>query len=708
MKHGKWLASWVAIAATFLIAWMQMSLIALAEGKPATSATIQANKQVLQDLPFDDIEDFLLTRKGFIDKLDPVLIPPDTGAIWDLEQFQFLLGGESVPSNPRNLPDAPNTVNPSLWRQAQLNMQHGLYEVVPGIYQLRGYDVSVMSLVEGDTGWIVIDPYTTNETAHAALDLANANISQMDLPRHPHRLVPLPISAVIYTHIHADHFGGVEGIVNIDDVKSASNSEGISIYAPEGFVEEATSEKTLGGNAMGRRSSYMYGSLLPKGPKEMVDTGLGKGTPNGTISLIAPTDLISYTGQTINVDGIDIVFQYVPDTEAPVEMMFYFPEFHALCTAEDATHTMHNLYTLRGAPVRDGLAWAKYLNETISLFGDDVEVVFASHHWPIWDKGDTDENEVVEYLKKQRDLYKYIHDQTLHLANEGYTMLEIAEMLELPDSLAIEWYNRGYYGSLNHDVKAVYQKYLGWFDGNPAHLYSLPPEQAGAKYIEYMGGPEVAIQQAQADFDNGEYRWVAQVMSDLVFGFCKNNLPPYPNLLPLDRLSKNCFDATQLEADALEQLGYQTESGPWRNIFLTGTKELREGVPGQEQGTTSSAFTDFVVGPMSSDLFFDGLSVLLDGPAAANYQYTFNLIFPDRDERYLLEVTNGVLNYTSDKLTVNPNTTIVINRSDLEALILEEKEISEVDFSYGGELQDFRDFLSLLDEFKSLFNIVLP
>jgi len=333
----------VAIAATFLIAWMQIPPDALAEGKLPTWATIRANKQVLEDLPFDDIEDFKRTRKGFIDKLAaPVLIPPaldpSPGTIWNLEQYQFLLGDESVPSNPRNLPEAPNTVNPSLWRMAQLNMQHGLYEVVPGIYQLRGYDVSVMTLVEGDTGWIVIDPYTNNETAKVALDLANANITKMGLLRHPDLEEPLPISAVIYTHIHADHFGGIEGIVNIDDVKSASNSEGISIYAPEGFVEEATSEKTLGGNAMGRRSSYMYGSLLPKGPKEMVDTGLGKGAPQGTISLITPTDLISYTGQTIKVDGIDIVFQYVLDTEAPVEMMFYFPERKSIawghCTSE--------------------------------------------------------------------------------------------------------------------------------------------------------------------------------------------------------------------------------------------------------------------------------------------------------------------------------------------------------------------------------------
>ncbi|WAN69367.1 MBL fold metallo-hydrolase [Moorena producens JHB] len=711
-KPWKWLGSLVAIVATFVIAWMQMSPIAIADSKLATEATKDANKQVCSDLPFtDDTEDFYLAKKGFIDKLaDPVVITKESGTVWNLEQYNFLLGDETVPCSPENLPPDPDTVNPSLWRMAQLNMQHGLYEVVPGIYQLRGYDLAEITLVEGDTGWIVIDPLTSQETAKAALELANNNISNINsqdvdhkLPRHPDRTDPLPVSAVIYTHSHVDHYAGIQGIVTPEEIKSINNPEGIPIYAPEGFLEEAVSENVFAGNVMSRRASYMYGNLLPKGETGQVDGGLGKTTSAGTTSLIAPTDIIDHTGQKIKVDGINIIFQNVPGSEAPAEMMFYFPEFHALCAAEDATHTMHNLYTLRGAKVRDALGWANYLSQTIELFGDDVKVVFASHHWPTWDKDSTSENEVVEYLKKQRDLYKYIHDQTLHLANQGYTMLEIAEMLELPRSLATEWYNRGYYGSLNHNVKAVYQYYLGWFDGNPAHLYSLPPEQTGAKYIEYMGGPGQAIKLAKGDFDKGEYRWVAQVMSDVVFGTCKDNLPPYDSTTPSNQ---DCFDATQLEADALEQLGYQAESGPWRNFFLTGAQELRDGV--NKNIPTPASGSGDTIRAMTTDLLFDSLAIRLKGLEAAQNQYTFNMIFPDINEEYLLSVENGVLTYTADKVSVKPNTTIIINRSDLDDVILGETDITEVDFSYGGELEDFKNFLSLLDDFEFWFNIVLP
>ncbi|MEB3279753.1 MAG: alkyl sulfatase dimerization domain-containing protein [Lyngbya sp.] len=709
MKCIKSPSNWLAVFAAVLIAWMQMSpAAALAASNGAEPTTVEANAQVLNDLPFENTEDFSLATKGFIGKLnDPVLIPEESGSIWNLDQYKFLLGTESVPSTPENLPEAPDTVNPSLWRVSQINMQHGLYEVVPGIYQLRGYDLAVMTLVEGDTGWIVIDPLTSNETAKAALDLANANINNpqgtMDLPKHPRRRPgkALPVSAVIYTHSHVDHFAGVKGIVNPEDVKSDKNPNGVSIYAPEGFLEEAVSENVFAGNVMSRRASYMYGNLIDKSETGQVDGGLGKTTSTGTISLIPPTDIIRRTEKKITADGIDIVFQNVPGSEAPAEMMFYFPEFHALCASEDATHTLHNLYTLRGAKVRDSIAWANYLSETIKLFGDDVKVVFASHHWPTWDKDETPENEVVEYLKKQRDLYKYIHDQTLRLANKGYTMLEIAEMLQLPDSLAKEWYNRGYYGSLNHDVKAVYQYYLGWFDGNPAHLYSLPPEGAGAKYIEYMGGPAVAIEKAKTDYANGEYRWVAQVMSDVVFGFCKDNLPPY-----IDPGFTTCYYATQLEADALEQLGYQAESGPWRNFFLGGAKELRDGV--NTNVATPATGSPDILHSMTSDLLFDYLAIRLNGPEAAKHEYTFNMIFPDINEQYLLSVENGVLTYTEDKLSVTPNTTIIINRSDLDDVILGEKEISDVDFSSGGNIQDFKDFLALLDDFEFWFNVVLP
>ncbi|NEQ36770.1 MAG: MBL fold metallo-hydrolase [Okeania sp. SIO3I5] len=706
MKCRKSPTNWLAVFAAFLIAWMQMSPTALA-ANPASQATKDIHDQVLLDLPFENIEDFDLATRGFIARLEPPIIEVIEGEendrpAWDLEPYNFLLDGQTVPSSPDDLPEAPYTVNPSLWRISQLNMQHGLYEVVPGIYQVRGYDLSVMTLVEGHTGWILIDPLTSKETAKAALDLANANIANMQLPRHPRRTKPLPVSAVIYTHSHVDHFAGVQGVIAPEDVKSEDNPDGVPIYAPEGFLEEAVSENVFVGDAMSRRGSYMYGTLLPKGIDGQVDSGLGKTTSSGQFTLIAPTDIIDGTMEDLPpVDGIRIQFQNVPGSEAPAEIMFYFPEFHALCASEDATHTLHNLYTLRGAKVRDSLAWANYLSETIELFGDDVEVVFASHHWPTWDEPGTPENEVVEYLKKQRDLYKYIHDQTLHQANKGYTMLEIAEDFKLPDSLANEWYNRGYYGSINHNVKAVYQRYLGWFDGNPAHLHSLPPEQAGAKYIEYMGGPAVAIEKAETDYENGKYRWVAQVMSDLVFGFCKDN-----------DIDLDCLDAKQLEADALEQMGYQAESGPWRNFFLTGAQELRDGV--NTRLPVPDVISAEVIHSMTSDLIFDYLAIKLDGWEAAKNEegYKFNVIFPDTSENYLLSVENGVLTYTNGKLIGNPNTTIFINRTDLDDVILGDKEISEVVLSHGGELQDFQDFWSLLDldlePSEFWFNIVLP
>ncbi|MDJ0620461.1 MAG: alkyl sulfatase dimerization domain-containing protein [Calothrix sp. MO_192.B10] len=771
--------------------------------KDATELTTEVNGAVSLDLPFENTDDFDFATRGFIDKLPDTWKIPEDGSIWNLEQYQFLLDKDGtvaeIPTGEEKqdqLPLAPASVNPSLWRISQLNMQHGLYEVKPGIYQLRGYDLAEMTLVEGDNGWILIDPLTSNETAEAALLLANRNIGKeagvnttsMVLPKHKDldfldfTYDPdldkdeieqikefFPVSAVIYTHSHVDHYAGVEGIIDAADVKSESNPGGVPVYAPEGFFEEAISENVLAGNVMTRRASYMYGNLILKDKKGQVDGGLGKTTSAGTSSLIAPTDIIDTTGEKVTVDGVDIIFQNVPGSEAPAEMMFYFPEYHALCASEDATHTMHNLYTLRGAKVRDPLGWSKYLSETIELFGDNVEVVFASHHWPTWDNPDTeDKNEVVEYLKKQRDLYKYIHDQTLRLANEGQTMLEIAEELQLPDSLAKEWYNRGYYGTLNHNVKAVYQRYLGWFDGNPANLYMLPPEKSGYKYIDYMGGPEIAITKAQEEFNNVKtetdtdkdqgidtYRWVAKVMSDVVFGYCKGIDPPF-NSSPA-----YCQAAQRLEADALEQLGYMSESGPWRNFFLTGAQELRIGVLDNINAPQAPNLDNLHA--MTSEMLFDYMSIRLNGPEAAKKEeenlegYTFNIIFPDVNEEYLLSVENGVLNY-KDKLEVDPTTTIIINRPEFDSLIFGSKQIpplnptsaankavqqlmcspaqtsrdggqkyvcttmgdtSEpkvgddgdsqyVNFTYSGDLNAFEDFLGLLDNFEFWFNIVLP
>ena len=772
MKHWKLLKGLVALVAILVISYTQMSstialtaaikdaecsnrssTIALtADIKDAECSTKKANQQVLKDLPFKNTEDFDLATKGFIAKLsDPVLIPPDgepekIGKIWNLDQYQFLLENERVPSKPKKLPAAPNTVNPSLWRNAQLNMQHGLYKVKPGIYQIRGYDLAEITLVEGKNGWIVIDPLTSNETATAAMDLVDRNMENMELQKHSGQTDPLPVSAIIYTHSHIDHYAGVQGLFD-RDAKPIQPSE-IPIYAPEGFLEEAVSENVLAGNVMSRRASYMYGNLIDKKETGQVDGGLGKTTSAGTVSLFAPTRIISTdaiydaetgeeildtgdaeTGKDISdkdekkkfpkttIDGVKIQFQNVPGSEAPAEMLFYFPDFQALCVSEDATHTMHNLYTLRGAKVRDAIGWAKYLNEAINEFGDNIDVVFASHHWPTWDKDETpDNNEAVEYLKKQRDLYKYIHDQTLRFANQGYTMLEIAEMLELPKSLSEEWYNRGYYGTLNHNVKAVYQRYLGWFDGNPAHLYSLPPEDAGAKYVEYIGGARAAIDKAKEDFTNGEYRWVAQVMSDVVFGTCKGNLPPYKDKR-YDEDKQNCINATRLEADALEQLGYQAESAPWRNFFLTGAQELRNGVPKDKAHDSEISNT---IDAMTSDLLFDYMAIRLDGVKAEHLKkYTFRIKFPHIDEQYLLSVENSVLNYTKEdynqeydrnyRASTKPDTTIEIERNDFNEIIRTEKFEDLINYVPPEDAEKFREFVNLLDKnIPFWFNIVLP
>ena len=377
---------------------------------------------------------------------------------------------------------APATVNPSLWRQAQLNMNNGLYQVAERIYQVRGFDLSNMDIIEGNTGIIIIDPLISKETAKAALDLYYQHRPQK------------PVVAVIYTHSHVDHYGGVRGVTTLEDVKAGK----VKILAPQGFMEAAISENVYAGNAMSRRAIYMYGALLAKGEKGQVDGALGKTVSLGEITLIPPTDLITKTGETRNIDGVDIEFQMAKDTEAPAEMLMYFPQFKALCAAEDATHTLHNLYTLRGAQVRDAAAWWKVLNTAIENFGDKATVIFAQHHWPVW--GQTN---IVDFLEKQRDLYKYIHDQSLHLMNQGYTMTEVGNMLSLPPSLSDEWYNRGYYGSVSHDGKAVYQRYLGWYDSNPAHLDELSPAEAGKKYVEFMGGAAAVIAKAQQSYDKG-------------------------------------------------------------------------------------------------------------------------------------------------------------------------------------------------------------
>lgn len=628
--------------------------------KPATEETKQANAAVLQKLPFTDKTDFENANKGFIAALSDMNIKnADGDVIWSLDQYKFLEDE-----------NAPDTVNPSLWRVARLNMTNGLFKVTDRIYQIRGFDLSNMSIIEGDTGLIIVDPLISTEVAKAGLDLY-----------YQHR-PKKPVVAVMYTHSHVDHYGGVRGVVDEADV----NSGKVKILAPDGFLEEAVSENVFAGNAMSRRALYMYGALLPKGVDGQLDGGLGKTTSVGTVTLIPPTDTIKTTGEKMTVDGIEMEFQMAPGTEAPAEMLTYFPQFKALLTAEDATHTLHNLYTLRGAQVRDASKWWKALNETIEMFGPRTEVVFASHHWPTWGN-----DNIIPYLKSQRDLYKYIHDQSLRLLNSGYTMTEVAEMMSLPESLDQKWYNRGYYGTVNHDSKAVYQRYLGWYDSNPATLWALPPEEASKKYVEFMGGPAAVMEKAKESFAAGDYRWTAMVVNHVVFADPNNK------------------EARDLQADALEQLGYQAESGPWRNEYLMGAYELRNGVPDIAGAQTASPDT---IRAMSMEMLLDYMGMRIDGPKAAGKKIGINWVLPDTNQKYAVELENSVLIYSDGTQLPNPDATLTLSRASMDNIMLGQttmaKEIENGNATVDGSQEKLNELLSLIVTFPPLFNIVTP
>jgi len=611
-------------------------------------------------LDYSDKQDFEDASRGFIARLEPATVTKTDGSpVWDLTSYAFL--------EPEA---APATVNPSLWRQARLNMQHGLFKVADRIYQVRGMDLSVISFIEGDTGWIVIDPLVTAEVAAASLQLALEHVARR------------PVVAVIYTHSHVDHWGGVKGVTTQEDVDAGR----CQIIAPEGFVEAAISENVYAGNAMSRRASYMYGNLLPKDDKGQVDAGLGKTTSSGMVTLIQPTHLVDRTGETLTIDGVDIEFQLTPGAEAPSEFNFYFPQFRALCMAENCTHTLHNLYTLRGAEVRDSLAWAKYMNEAIELYADRTDVLFASHHWPAWGT----EN-CRELMKSQRDMYRYLHDQTLHLANQGFTSLEIAEMMKLPAGLDRAWHNRGYYGSISHDVKGVYQKYLGFFDGNPANLHPLPPVESGKKYVELAGGADALLAKGREAFDRGEYRWTAQLVNHLVFA------------------DEDNAAARELQADALEQLGYQSESGPWRNFYLTGAKELRDGV---SQVATPSTTSPDVVAAMSAEMILDFMAIRLSGERAAEANLAFDLVLTDDGTDYAVEIANGVLNYTEGRQAVGAKSKLTTTRMGLAALLggaeIANQVLESGAVEVDGDRKAVSELLGMLDEFKFWFNIVTP
>ncbi|AFM19636.1 alkyl sulfatase-like hydrolase [Mycolicibacterium chubuense NBB4] len=560
------------------------------EHKPPTATIESAHRAHLGELPFDDTRDFTNADRGFIAALQPCVITAADGrVVWDNDVYSFLSG------------DAPASVHPSLWRQSTLAAKQGLYEVVEGIYQVRGFDLSNITFVEGDTGVIVIDPLVSTEVAAAALALYREHRGNRT------------VNAVIYTHSHVDHFGGVLGVTTQADVDAGR----VAVLAPEGFTQHAVQENVYAGTAMARRAGYMYGAVLERGPQGQVGCGLGQTPSTGEVAIIVPTVDIRRTGETHTIDGVEIEFQMAPGTEAPAEMHFYFPRYRALCMAENATHNLHNLLTLRGALVRDPHGWAGYLTEAIDTFADRADVVFASHHWPTWGA-----DEIVEFLSLQRDLYAYLHDQTLRQLNQGFTGIEIAETFAMPPALERAWHARGYYGSVSHNVKAIYQRYMGWFDGNPARLWPHPPEAIGPRYVAAMGGIDRVIELAQQAFGDGDFRWAATLLDHAVF------------------TDENHGPARQLYADTLEQLAYGSETATWRNFFLAGATELRDGNFGTPTTTSTT-----MAAQLSPEQMFDVLAISVNGPRAWDLDLALDVTFGDIATNYRLTLRNGVLVY---------------------------------------------------------------
>jgi alkyl sulfatase BDS1-like metallo-beta-lactamase superfamily hydrolase len=625
-----------------------------------SNATEQTRRNILtgaERLPMADTQDFADAERGSIGRSAlRQILGSDGHVVWDLDAYRFL----DAP--------VPDTATPSLWRQSQLCAKDGLFEVRPGIYQVRGFDLSNVSFIEGIAGVIVVDPLTVRETAAAAFELYTSHRGRR------------PVAAVIYSHSHIDHFGGVKGIVSEQDVISA----GIPVIAPAGFMEHAVAENIFTGTAMARRAGYMYGAALRRGPDAQIGAGLGQTVPRGETTLIAPTLEITHTGQELTIDGVRLQFQVTPGTEAPAEMNFYFPDLRALCTAENTSHTLHNILTIRGAVVRDAHAWAHYLSETIGLWGDKLDVVFASHHWPTWDQ-----ERAVEFLSLQRDLYLYLHDQTLRLINQGYVGEEIAEQLQLPPALEAAWHAHGYYGSISHNVKAIYQRYLGWYDGNPAHLWKHPPVEAARRYVAAMGGTAAAVQQARRAYREGDYRWVVELLNHVLFA------------------DEAQADARELQANAFEQLGFGAENGTWRNAFLAGAEELRRGAFG-----TPTAASDDVIGALTVPQVFSGIAIRVDGPRAWSESLSICWVITDDGATYLTELRNGVF---SHRAVANPAagiTVFTLSRKALIGLVTGSLDPAQVIASgtvtVSGDASVVARLVGLLAPVDSNFAIVTP
>jgi alkyl sulfatase BDS1-like metallo-beta-lactamase superfamily hydrolase len=629
----------------------------MASPSRASDTTRQRIAAAADRLPLHDRQDFADAERGFVARGDNRQITAADGrVVWDLDAYTFLDG------------PSPDTVNPSLWRQSQLLTKDGLFEVVPGIYQVRGYDLSVMSVIEGDTGVIVVDPLISKETAAAAFALYRQHRGNR------------PVTAMIYTHSHIDHFGGVKGIISQADVDAGS----VPVIAPEGFMEHAIAENVFAGTAMTRRAGYMYGAAVDKGPAGQIGAGLGQTTSTGEATLIAPTIDITTTGQELTIDGVRIAFQVTPGTEAPAEMNFYLPDHHALCTAENTSHTLHNILTIRGAVIRDAHAWAHYLTETIDLWGAELDVVFASHHWPTWER-----ERAVEFLALQRDMYLYLHDQTLRMINQGFVGAEIAEVFQMPPALEAAWHAHGYYGSVSHNVKAVYQRYLGWYDGNPANLWPHPPVEAAHRYVDAMGGADAAVEIGRRAYEDGDYRWVAEVCKHILFA------------------DDNNAEARTLQADALEQIGFGAENGTWRSAFLAGAKELREG----NFGTPVAVPAD-LLGALTVPQIFDSIAIRVDGPRAWNEHLMISWVITDTGTTYLTELRNGVLNHRTVAVPVEGSTTFTLTRPALIGLITGKLDLptalADATVSVAGDPAVLGRLVALLASVNPDFAIVTP
>lgn len=632
------------------------------EVKEASAYTVEINSAVYDILDFSDTQEAEFAQKGLIDAPEILELKDSNGnVIWSQEAYAFLKEYEK----------APDTVNPSLWENTKNNNAYGLFEVTEGIYQVRGYDMANLTLIEGETGWIVFDPLMSVECTQAAMQLVEKNLGER------------PIKAVIISHSHVDHYGGIKGVMSVEEAADGKLSINeqiasglIPIIVPEGFTEHAVSENVYAGQAMGRRANYQYGVLLNAGATGKLSIGIGMGQSTGSVSFIAPTYELTKTGETLVIDGIEMEFQLTPGTEAPAEMNTWLPQFKALWVAENCTSTMHNLYTLRGAQIRDGAVWAKYITEAITLYGDKAEIAFQAHNWPHWGK-----EVVIEYMTNTAAVYKFINDQTLTYINQGYTSDEISNMIKLPEELEKVWYTRQYYGTVAHNSKAVYQKYMGWYDANPVNLNPLTPSESAKKWVEYLGDIDEVLRMAKKDFENGEYQWVAEITNTIVYADPENTA------------------ARLLCADALEQLGYQAESGPWRNAYLSAALELRYGNAAEKavQALSDGSMQTQMTAPM----LFDYMGILLDKQAMSEYDITVNVTLPDVGERYMLRFKNGVLLVYDNTLSEAADLSVTCPKNALFFMIKRNMEGIEKAMQLEGDT----DLMKLIVENINQFNI---